>query len=141
MIRSQDNTVASRCAITSVVRWRINSSSAVCTSVSDLGIERRGRFVEQQQRRIAQDRARDRDALALAAGQRHAALAELRLEAAGQPADEFGGVGQLGGVLDFRIGRIGPAEPDVFARGGCEHHGILRHQRDARRAARADRRR
>ena len=34
-MRSQDKTVASRCAITSVVRWRINSSSAVCTSVSD----------------------------------------------------------------------------------------------------------
>src|SRR2546421_12655848 len=33
-IRSQDSTVARRCAITSVVRWRINSSSAVCTSAS-----------------------------------------------------------------------------------------------------------
>ena len=31
------------------------------------GIERRGRFIEQEKRRIAQDRARDRDALALAA--------------------------------------------------------------------------
>ena len=33
------------------------------------GIQRRGRLIEQQQRRVAQDRARDGDALALAAGQ------------------------------------------------------------------------
>ena len=103
------------------------------------GIERRGRFVQQQQRRIAQDRARDRDALALAAGQRHAALAERRVEAARQAADEFGGMRKLGGALDLGIGGIGPAEADVVARAGREHHRVLRHQRDARCARRADR--
>ena len=40
-------------------------------------------------------------------------------------------MGKIGGALDFRIGRIGPAEADVFARGGREHHRVLRHQRDA----------
>ena len=50
-----------------------------------LGVERRGRLVEQQERRVAQDRARDRDALALAAGQRHAALADRRVVALRQP--------------------------------------------------------
>ena len=80
------------------------------------GIERGGGFVEQQQRRIAQDRARDRDALALAARQRHAALAELRLESARQPAQEFGGMGEIGGALDLGIAGVRPAEADVFAR-------------------------
>ena len=41
-----------------------------------LRVERAGRFVEQQQRRVAQDGARNRDALALAAGERDAALAD-----------------------------------------------------------------
>ena len=132
MMRSQDSTVARRCAITSVVRWRINSSSAVCTSVSLSASSAEVGFVEQQQRRVAQDRARDRDALALAAGQRHAALAELRLEAAGQAAQEFGGMGEIGGALDLGIAGVGPAEADVFARAGREHHRVLRHQRDAR---------
>ena len=68
-----------------------------------LGIERRGRLIEQQQRRVAQDGAGDRDALALAARQRHAALAELRVEAARQAADEFGGVREIGGALDLGV--------------------------------------
>ena len=67
------------------------------------GIERRSGLVEQQQRRVAQDRARDGDALALAARQRDAALAELGLETARQAADEFGGMGELGGALDFGV--------------------------------------
>ena len=96
-----------------------------------LRVERRGGLVEQQERRVAQDRARDRDALALAAGQRHAALAELRLEAARQPVDEFAGVRQVGGALDLGIAGVGPAEPDIFARACREHHRFLRHQRDA----------
>ena len=45
------------------------------------GVERRGRLVEQQQRRVAQNGARDGDALALAARQRDAALADRRVEA------------------------------------------------------------
>src|ERR1043165_1106793 len=50
-----------------------------------LGVERAGRFVENQNRWIAQQRARDRDALALAARQPRAALAEHRVVAFGQP--------------------------------------------------------
>ena len=40
------------------------------------GIQRRGRLVEDQDRRILQQRARDRDALLLAAGQFQAAFAD-----------------------------------------------------------------
>jgi hypothetical protein len=38
---------------------------------------------------------------------------------------------EVGGALDLAIGCAGPAEADVFPRGGGEHHRILRHQRDA----------
>ena len=47
----------------------------------DLRIERRGRLVEDQDRRVLQHDAGDRDALALAAGQLDAALADMRVEA------------------------------------------------------------
>jgi len=42
-----------------------------------LGIQRRRRLIEQQQRRLAQDGARDGDALALAARQHDAAFADF----------------------------------------------------------------
>ncbi len=104
-----------------------------------LRIERRGGLVEQQQRRVAQDSARDRDALALAAGQRDAALAELGLKAAGQPADEFGGMGEIGGTLDFGVGGVGPAEADVFPRAGRRTPPIPAAPKRCARALRADR--
>src|SRR5579872_3627606 len=44
------------------------------------GVEVRGRFVEDQHRRIFEKRTRNGDALALAAGQLHAALADLGVE-------------------------------------------------------------
>ncbi len=51
-----------------------------------LGVEGRGGLVEEQDRRVLQDGARDRDALALAARERHAALADApcRSPAAGR---------------------------------------------------------
>ena len=54
-----------------------------------LGVERTGRFVEQEKRRVTQDGARDRNALALAARQCHAALADQRVVALRQALDEF----------------------------------------------------
>ena len=52
------------------------------------GVERGGRLVEDQDRRILQQRARDRDALLLAAGELEPALADLGLVAVGQRHDE-----------------------------------------------------
>ena len=45
------------------------------------GVERRGGFVEQQERRVAQNGARNRDALALTAGELDAAFADRRVVA------------------------------------------------------------
>jgi hypothetical protein len=98
-----------------------------------LGVERAGRFVEQQQRRIFQQGARDRDALALAAGQAHAALAQEGAVALRQALDEFVGGGQFRRGDDFLVAGAGTAVADVFHRVGREDDGILRH--DADRAA------
>ena len=78
--------MASRCAITSVVRCLHQFLQRGLHQGFAFGIERRRGLVEQQQRRIAQDRAGDRDALALAARQRNAALADLGLKALRQAA-------------------------------------------------------
>src|SRR5215471_10124994 len=57
-------------------------------------VEPRGRFVKNQNRRIAYDRSRNRDALALSARKRRAALADRRFIAFWQSLDEFMRVGQ-----------------------------------------------
>ena len=50
-------------------------------TASVLRVDRRRRLVEDQDRRVLEERARDGDALALAAGELRAALAELGLVA------------------------------------------------------------
>ena len=95
-----------------------------------LGVERGGRFVEQQQRGLAKDRPGDGDALALAAGQRDAALADRRVVALRQRTDENGGGGVLGRPFDLGVGGVGPAEADVVAHAHAEDRGVLRDQCD-----------
>ena len=97
-----------------------------------LGIECAGRLVEQQQRRVLQDRAGDADALALAAGQAHAALAQKGVIALGQCPDELVGEGGLGGGLHLVVAGFGAAVADVFQGAGGEHHAVLWHQADGR---------
>ena len=72
-----------------------------------VGVERGGGLVEDDDRRVAQQRAGDADALALAAGQAGALGAELGVVAVGQALDELVGGGGLGGVDDLRVGRLG----------------------------------
>ena len=52
------------------------------------GVERGRRFVEDQDRRVHQERAGNGDPLPLAGGQRHAPLADNCLELLRQPLDE-----------------------------------------------------
>ena len=61
----------------STVRPAISRSSASWTTRSLSRVERAGRLVQQQDRPVGEDGARDRETLALAAGQPHAALAEI----------------------------------------------------------------
>ena len=57
-----------------VVRPSIRRSMPAMTSASVVDVERRGRLVEDQDRRVAQQRAGDRHALLFALGERHARL-------------------------------------------------------------------
>src|SRR3546814_13916800 len=77
-------------------------SSDVCSS--DL---RRGRFVEQQDRRITQQRARDRDPLALPARQPRPAFTEEGIEPLRQCAQEIGGIGGFRRVPRSEERRVG----------------------------------
>ena len=70
--------------MTSVVRPTRDAVELGLDRLFRLRIERRRRFVEDQDRRVLQQRARDRDALLLAAGQLQAALADFGFVAVGQ---------------------------------------------------------
>ncbi len=94
------------------------------------GIERRSRFVEQQDRRVLQDRPCDGEALALAARKRHAALADNSLIAIRQGADELVRRCEPGCGLDLLLRGVGPAIGDVVAHRDAEHRRLLRHQRE-----------
>ena len=108
----------------------------------DLGVDRRGRVVEDQQPRAADQRPGQRDALPLASGQRGAAFAEPGVEALGQRGHEAVGLCGAQRRPDLRVADVG-AERDVAADGVVEEEGRLRDHghrpRPARRGARSRR--
>jgi glycosyltransferase involved in cell wall biosynthesis len=95
-----------------------------------LGVERAGRLVEHQDRRVAQDRARDRHALALAAREARAARTDLGLEAVGQRVGELVDVRRARGREDLLVARIEPPVADVLADRAVEQEWLLRDDRD-----------
>src|SRR6185503_16932798 len=66
-----------------------------------LAVERRGGFVEDEDARIGEDRARDGDALALPARELHPALADDRVVARLEPFDELVGVRNAADLLNL----------------------------------------
>jgi len=74
------------------------------------GVHARGRLVENQDRRVFQEGAGDREALLLADAEFHPALAEPRVEPLGEPADEILGVRCAEGLPHFLLGRGGLAD-------------------------------
>ena len=70
------------------------------------GVDRGGRVVEDQDPRVDDERARDREPLALAARERDAALADHRLVAVGQPLDELVRLGEPRRLADLLVGRL-----------------------------------
>ena len=72
---------AGRCAAITVVRPARDARPRRARRLG-LPVEGSGRLVQQQQRRVAQESARERDALALPGRQSHAALAEPRFQTA-----------------------------------------------------------
>src|SRR5216683_376708 len=102
----------------------------------DLRIERRGRLVEDEDRRILQDHAGDGDALALSARELDPALADMRVEAAPslpvlQSLDEVERVGARRGIADLGLAGLRPAIAYVVADRAVEQRRVLRHHGDA----------
>jgi hypothetical protein len=84
-------------------------------------------------RRVDEQRAGDRDALAFAARQRLAAFADQRVVAVRQAQDELVGVRGAGGGDDLGARGVGLAVGDVLGNGAEEQEGFLQHQADVRR--------
>ena len=85
-----------------------------------------GGLIEDIDRRIAQQRAGEGDALALSARQAHAVIADAGGEAFGQGGDEVPRLrGPRGAIDGCPIGGVDP-EGDVFENGAVEQQGPLR---------------
>ena len=93
-------------------------------------VKRACRLVEKKQPRVTQDRARNRDPLALPAGQADALLADSRVIALPERGDEAVRLGLPRCRDDVRLAGIGPPESDVVADACREQRRILRHQPD-----------
>ena len=90
-----------------------------------LGIDTARGLVQQQDRRILEERPRYGDALALATREAQAAVADDRIVAVGQPSNEVVGVGRAGGRLQLRLIGFGLRHPQVFGDCGVEEVGCL----------------
>ncbi len=93
-------------------------------------VEMRGRFVQDQDRRVLEEGACNRDPLALAAGQLHAALAHPGGEAVGQTVDELAQRGAVRSPGAVRVGHLAPGEADVRRQRVVEQIRVLCDQRD-----------
>ncbi|AQA24988.1 hypothetical protein BTZ20_5046 [Rhodococcus sp. MTM3W5.2] len=90
-----------------------------------LVVQRAGRLVEDQHPRIAQQGARDRDALLLAAREPVTARADDGVIAVGQGRDQLVHLGVARRRLDVGVGGIGPGVPQVLADGGVQQVRLL----------------
>ena len=105
----------------------------------DLAVQRRGGFVEHQDRRVLQDHARDGDALALAAAELDAAFAHMRVVAGAalpvlQAEDELVRLRLLRRGHDLCHRGAGPAVADVGGDRAVQQRGVLRDHADRARA-------
>ena len=92
-----------------------------------LEVEVRRRLVEHEDARSGEEGARQRDQLALARRQRHAALVDRRVDAVGQVLDELVEPDAAHGLHHLVVGGVGPGEGDVVAHGAREQERLLRH--------------
>ncbi len=95
-----------------------------------LVVDGRRRLVQDQDGRILQDGARQREPLALAARQLHAALAHRRAVALRQAADELVRLGRLRGAHDVGLRDIAQSIPDVLGHRAVGQEAVLRHVAD-----------
>ena len=98
----------------------------------DAGVHRGGRVVQHQQPGVGEDRAGQGDALALAAGEGQAVLADHGVVAVRQRGDEVVGLRGPRGGVQLLVGGVRAAVADVGAEGVREQEAVLRHQSDER---------
>ncbi len=93
-----------------------------------VGVDGRERVVEDEDARVLRDRACDRRPLLLAAGQRHAALADHRVVPRREVLDVLAELRHLAGPIELTLGqRLLTAESDVLAKRDREEEGLLGH--------------
>ncbi len=95
-----------------------------------LVVERTGRFVQQQDRRVFEDGAGDSDPLALTAAQVHAALADDALVLVREAHNEVVGISGAGGGDHLVFAGVQPPVEDVLADRAAEQDRLLRHDAD-----------
>ena len=118
-----------------VVRPDLESIERLLDQPLRLVVERARGLVEEQDRRVLEDGPGDRHALALAARQAHPAVADDRVVALGQGADEVVGVGGPGGGDHLVVGRVQPAVRGCSrATRAAEQRRLLGDQADRARA-------
>src|ERR1043166_107777 len=94
------------------------------------GVERAGRLVENEDRRIFEQCARDREALALAARKRAAALANRGAEALGMGFDEAERLRPFGRRAHLLDGGVRLADHEVVGDRAVEQQRLLEHHAD-----------
>ena len=90
-------------------------------------VEVGGRLVEHEHPGMREERPRERDQLALAGGQRLAALVHDRVEAVGHPLDDIAQADGVDRLPDLVVGGVGVGEGDVVAKAAGEQERLLRH--------------
>ena len=90
-------------------------------------IERARRLIKNENRWVFQKRTGDGEALALAAGQKPAALADVRFKAVRVAVDEIERLCPRGGFAQFRVASIRLADPQVLADRTVEQKRLLKH--------------
>ena len=107
-----------------------DAAQAAENALFGLRIDARKRVVEDQDARIADDRAGQSGALFLAAGKRDTALADHGVVLRGEFLHVAVEAGDFGGFADAIEIASGHSEGDVFADGFAEEIGVLRHVAD-----------
>jgi len=90
-----------------------------------LGIEGARRLIQEEHGRVAQDGARDGDALRLPAAEQRPPLPNRRVVALRQLHDEVVSVGSLGGSAHLLIGGLWATHADVLGDSSVEEVGLL----------------
>lgn len=114
--------------ISTVRPWR---ARAIGTElVVAFGVKARNGLVHDEDPAVPEDGAGECDALALAAREPRAALADDRRIAVWHAADELVDKSLAGGAAHVRVGRVGTPEANVRGDRGAEEVGVLGHERD-----------